>query len=176
MKYFPPCKRPEGTPWGLKNTPPMAMKIGTNLPELEGATEWLHGTLSKSELLGSPTLVHFWSVSCGICSEQMPQVRAWHTNLAEQGLRVVGIHMPRSEKDTDLEAVREAVRDYQLAHPIAVDNDYKLVDAFENKYVPAFYLFDAAGNLRQYVAGENGAAMLERAITRVMERAREGEG
>jgi thiol-disulfide isomerase/thioredoxin len=149
------------------------MKIGTNLPELEGATEWLNGTLSKTELIGAPTLVHFWSVSCGICSEQMPQVRGWHTNLASQGLKVVGIHMPRSESDTDLQKVREAVADYKLEHPIAVDNGYTIVDAFENKYVPAFYLFDAEGHLRQYVAGENGAAMLERAITRTLERARE---
>lgn len=154
----------------------MALKIGTDLPELAGATEWINGETSRETLLGHPTLVHFWAVSCGICSEQMPQVRRWRDELGPRGLQLVGVHMPRSERDTDLPAVRAAVQDYGLQHPVAVDNMHVVVDGFENQYVPAFYLFDAEGHLRQYVAGEYGTRMLTKALERVMARAEEAAG
>ena len=54
----------------------MAMKIGTAMPQLDGATEWFGGTQAhaESEIMGHPTLVHFWSVSCGICKDNLPRV------------------------------------------------------------------------------------------------------
>ena len=44
----------------------MALRIGTEMPSFEGATEWFNGQVSPTELLGAPTLVHFWAVSCFI--------------------------------------------------------------------------------------------------------------
>ena len=89
----------------------MAMKIGTQLPKLEGATEWFGGTQAhaESEATGHPTLVHFWSASCGICKDNLPRVGQWRDEKREQGLRVIGIHMPRYEADTDVEAVRDLI-------------------------------------------------------------------
>jgi len=45
----------------------MGMKIGTQLPRLEGATEWFGGTQAhaEQEAAGHPTLVHFWSEAVG---------------------------------------------------------------------------------------------------------------
>src|SRR5689334_3526352 len=81
----------------------MAMKIGTQMPRLEGATEWFGGTQAHAEsvIAGHPTLVHFWSVSCGICKDNLPRVGQWRDEKHDQGLRVVAIHMPRYESDTD---------------------------------------------------------------------------
>ena len=92
----------------IENTK-MAMKIGTQLPRLEGATEWFGGTQAhaESEAVGHPTLVHFWSASCGICKDNLPRVGQWRDEKREQGLRVIGIHMPRYEADTDVETVRD---------------------------------------------------------------------
>ena len=52
------------------------MKLRDEMPELEGATKWLNSNeIKKSDLIGDkPTLVHFWSVSCGLCKEAMPNV------------------------------------------------------------------------------------------------------
>jgi hypothetical protein len=49
----------------------MAMRIGTQMPRFEGATEWFNGTQAhaEAEVQQHPTLVHFWSVSCGICKD-----------------------------------------------------------------------------------------------------------
>src|SRR5215213_6469670 len=150
----------------------MPMRIGTEMPKLDGATEWFGGTQAhaEAEAEGRPTLVHFWSVSCGICKENMSRVSDWRDGRREQGLRVIAIHMPRYEADTDVEAVREAISKYNITEPCAVDNGHKLRDAFHNEhgYVPAYYLFDAEGKLRGFAAGEFGVKVITPALDRVL--------
>ena len=155
----------------------MPMRIGTEMPSLDGATEWFNATGEHAEVEaeGRPTLVHFWSVSCGTCKENMPRVAEWRDERAADGLRVVAVHMPRYPADTDVEAVREAVATYNITEPCAVDNEHRLRDAFKNEqgFVPAYYLFDAEGKLRCFAAGERGLAMLGPALERVLAAAKE---
>ena len=156
------------------------MRIGTEMPKLDGATEWFGGTQAhaEAEAEGRPTLVHFWSVSCGICKENMSRVSDWRDGRREQGLRVIAIHMPRYEADTDVEAVREAISKYNITEPCAVDNGHKLRDAFHNEhgYVPAYYLFDAEGKLKSFAAGERGIDMLASAVERTLAVAAASQG
>ena len=142
------------------------------MPPLDGATEWFGGTQAhaESEAKGRPTLVHFWSVSCGICKENMPRIAEWRDQHKDDGLRVVGIHMPRYESDTDVELVRQAIEDYGIFEPCAIDNEHKLKDAFQNEhgYVPAYYLFDAEGKLRCFAAGERGLDLMKSNLERIL--------
>lgn len=150
----------------------MPMRIGAEMPRLDGATEWLGATqaYAEAEAKGHPTIVHFWSVSCGICKENLPRIGQWRDEGREQGLRVIAVHMPRYESDTDVEAVREAFSKYQITEPCAVDNEHKLREAFKNDqgYVPAYYLFDADGKLRSFAAGERGLDLLKATLNRVL--------
>jgi hypothetical protein len=148
------------------------MRIGTPLPSFEGATEWISGSAAEATeaTKGQPTLVHFWSVSCGMCKENLPRVAEWREGKRAQGLRVIGVHMPRYEADTDVQTVRDAVATYNINEPVAVDNDHKLKDAFLNDkgYVPAYYLFNAAGELKAFAAGEHGLDMVKSALDRIL--------
>ena len=146
----------------------MPMKIGTQMPALEGATEWFNATAAhaSAEAKGRPTLVHFWSVSCETCQDNMPRVAEWRDRWAAEGLRVIAVHMPRREADADVEAVREAVACHNITEPCAVDNRHKLRDAFQNDegQMPAYYLFDAGGKLRSFAAGRRGPDVLAPAL------------
>ncbi|MFT9849045.1 redoxin domain-containing protein [Aneurinibacillus sp. REN35] len=144
------------------------MKLREQMPEFTGVTEWVNGVVAKAELKGAPTLIHYWSISCHACKETLPQLNEWRDRYKDQGLRVVSVHMPRSQKDMEIDPVKEAIERYELIHPVAIDNDYKLVDAYQNQYVPAYYLFDADQNLRHYQAGEKGLKMLEKRLGRVL--------
>ncbi|HWS54108.1 MAG TPA: redoxin domain-containing protein [Pyrinomonadaceae bacterium] len=150
----------------------MPMRIGTEMPSFEGATEWFNATAARAaeEAKGRPVLVHFWSVSCETCKEQMPRVAELRDARAAEGLRVVAVHMPRYEADTDVEAVRDAITTNNITEPCAVDNQHALRDAFGNEqgFVPAYYLFDPEGKLRCYAAGERGLNMIGPALERVL--------
>jgi len=150
----------------------MPMRIGTQMPKLNGATEWFNGTQAhaEAEAVGHPTLVHFWSVSCNICKDNLPRVAQWRDEKKEQGLRVIAVHMPRYEADTDVEKVRDSISEHGIVEPVGVDNEHKLRDAFQNDqgYVPAYYLFDSEGKLKSFAAGERGLDMLKSAIERLL--------
>lgn len=144
------------------------MRLRSDMPELSGATEWINGEVSKSDLIGDkPTLIHFWSVSCGLCKEAMPNINQFRDDYKDE-LNVIAVHMPRSEKDLDLNQIKEVAAEHDITQPIFVDNDHALTDAFENEYVPAYYVFDAEGKLRHYQAGGDGMKMLTKRVNRVL--------
>lgn len=144
------------------------MKLRDEMPELIGATEWLNGEITKDELVGDkPTLFHFWSVSCYLCKEAMPEINELRDEYDDE-LNVVAVHMPRSEDDLDLEVIKQMALGHDIIQPIFVDSEHKLTEAFDNKYVPAYYVFDREGKLRHFQAGGSGMAMLKKRINRVL--------
>ncbi|WP_078409313.1 TlpA family protein disulfide reductase [Priestia abyssalis] len=144
------------------------MKLREQMPELTGATEWLNGQATKDELIGEkPTLIHFWSISCHLCKEAMPQVNEFRNQYKDK-LNVIAVHMPRSENDLNLNEIKKVAEEHNIAQPIFVDSDHKLTDAFENQYVPAYYVFDKTGQLRHFQAGGSGMKMLEKRVNRVL--------
>lgn len=151
----------------------MPMRIGTEMPQLQGATEWVNGTEEAANTLkqGRATLIHFWSVSCGICKDNLPRVNEWREKFQDQ-LAVVAVHMPRYPADTDMAAVHTAISEHNISEPCAIDNEHKLRDAFLNDqgYVPAYYLFDGEGKLRSFAAGERGLNMVQAALDRLLNR------
>jgi thiol-disulfide isomerase/thioredoxin len=144
------------------------MRLRADMPEFNGATEWINGEVKKSDLIGDkPTLVHFWSVSCGLCKDAMPNINKFRDDFKDE-LNVIAVHMPRSEKDLDIDQVKEVAAEHDITQPIFVDNDHTLTDAFENEYVPAYYVFDAEGKLRHFQAGGDGMKMLTKRVNRVL--------
>ena len=145
------------------------MKLREQMPELTGATVWLNGEVTRNDLIGDkPTLIHFWSISCHLCKEAMPQVNQFRDDFKEK-LNVVAVHMPRSENDLNLNEIKQVAAEHGINQPIFVDSDHKLADAFENQYVPAYYLFDREGKLRHFQAGGSGMKMLEKRVNRVLD-------
>jgi thiol-disulfide isomerase/thioredoxin len=145
------------------------LKLRELMPELTGATAWLNGEVTKEQLVGEkPTLIHFWSVSCHLCKEAMPQINDFRDKYQDK-LNVVAVHMPRSENDLDLDDIKKTAEEHKITQPIYVDSELKLNDAFENQYVPAYYVFDKEGKLRHFQAGGSGMKMLEKRVNRVLD-------
>jgi len=139
----------------------MPLSIGSELPSLEGATEWFNatGAAAADEAKGSPLLVHFWSLSSAPSVEALPRVGELRERHSERGLKVIAVHVPTLPEDEDAEAVRDAVTTRRVEEPCAVDNQYLLRSAFGNEEaddLPAYYLFDAGGRLRAFASGARG--------------------
>ena len=76
--------------------------------------------------------------------------------------------MPRSADDLSIDKIRKTADEYVITQPIFIDNEQKLTNAFNNKYVPAYYLFDMEGKLRHFQAGGSGAQLLEMRVDRII--------
>jgi thiol-disulfide isomerase/thioredoxin len=146
----------------------MPMRLGTERPELNGATEWFAEDQLPADLAGNTVLVHFWAVSCHICHETMPDLIKYRDQYKDNGLQMVGVHFPRYETDTDLEKVKEDLAKYGITHPVAIDNLHKIAEAYQNEYVPAFFLFDKEGKLFFRTAGDRGFEKLQPKIEQVL--------
>jgi thiol-disulfide isomerase/thioredoxin len=151
------------------------MKLREPMPELTGATAWLNGEVTREQLVGEkPTLIHFWSVSCHLCKEAMPQINEFREQYKDR-LNVISVHMPRSESDLNIELVKKTAEEHGITQPILIDNEHKIKEAFDNQYVPAYYVFDAEGKLRHYQAGGSGMKMLMKRVNRVLEESGQNE-
>ncbi len=145
----------------------MALRIGAKMPPLSGARQWIGEEVVGTELNGTPVLVHFWSVGCGLCKDQMPAVRRMMERFSDHGLRGIAVHVPRLEAERDVEDVRRSMQELGMTEPCAVDNDYVITRRYENQFVPAYFLFDEKGSMRARAAGAQGASIMRTALERM---------
>lgn len=148
----------------------MPPKMDSLMPSLDGEeTTWFNSPpVTLDELKGHTTIIHFWSISCGICKESLPDLYKLMDAYAPKGLKIVSVHMPRQESDTNIEAVKECMSEYEIKQPVVVDNMHAITDKFENKYVPAYYVFDSDLKMRNFAAGEKALKMTEPVLERLM--------
>lgn len=137
----------------------MPMRLGTEMPSLDGATQWFNGEPSLTP--DKITFVHFWAVSCHICHETMGEVLRLRDEYADQGVQTVAIHMPRMEEDTDLDRIQRDIEKYGISQPCAVDNQHAIANQFGNEFTPAFFIFGTDGKLRFRAAGDKGFEKVE---------------
>ena len=140
-----------------------------SMPSLRGATTWL-GTepLFPADLAGHVVLVQFWTFTCINWIRTAPHVRAWWRAYRDDGLIVIGVHTPEFTFERDLAEVRRALPERSIDYPVAVDNDYRIWDAFANNYWPALYFMDRDGVETHHVFGEGSYEDSERRIQRLL--------
>lgn len=118
------------------------------------ATEWFNAPrLTAADLQRRVVRVDFWTYTCINWLRTLPHVRAWAEKYKQQ-LVVIGVHTPEFPFEHDVENVRRAVRQMRIDYPIAVDNDYAIWRAFDNRYWPALYCIDSRGRVRHHHFGE----------------------
>jgi hypothetical protein len=140
-------------PLGMDNTS-ANQREPRQIAALGQAREWLNSPpLSVATLRGRVVLVQFGTYTCINWLRTLPYVRAWAEKYRQE-LAVIGVHTPEFTFEKHLENVRRAVQPMKLAFPIAVDSDYAIWRAFDNRYWPAIYLIDARGRPRENHFGE----------------------
>lgn len=147
------------------------MKLYTQIPPFPEEAMWLNGEVTNSQIEGGkPTFIHFWSISCHICKVAMPKINEFRDQYRDQ-LNVISVHMPRSESDLNVEEIVKQAAEHDISQSIFVDQNRSLSETYENKYVPAYYLFDQNGKLRHYQAGGSSMKMLENRLLRLLDEA-----
>jgi cytochrome c biogenesis protein CcdA/thiol-disulfide isomerase/thioredoxin len=142
------------------------------LPALSGAVAWLNSPpLTSGSLRGKVVLIDFWTYSCINCLRALPYVKAWAERYKDHGLVVIGVHAPEFAFEKDENNVRRAVHDLGINYPIALDNNYAIWQAFNNRYWPAHYFIDAAGRIRGHHFGEGHYEESEQMIRQLLHEA-----
>jgi thiol-disulfide isomerase/thioredoxin len=149
------------------DAPPVS--VAGELASLGSATTWINtAPLSEASLRGKVVLIDVWTYTCINWLRTLPYVRAWSEKYQNAGLVVIGVHAPEFGFEHDLANVRRAVKDMNVAYPVAVDNEFAIWRAFRNQYWPALYLVDAKGKVRYSHFGEGEYAQSEKMIQKLL--------
>ncbi|MDR3436206.1 hypothetical protein [Telmatospirillum sp.] len=74
------------------------------------------------------------------------------------------MHAPEFAFEQRIDNVRQAIGDFKLTYPVAIDNNYRIWRGFGNSSWPASYLIDAQGRIRYHYFGEGNYPQSEQAI------------
>ena len=137
--------------------------------DLKGIAAWFNSEpLRLADQRGKVVLVDFWTYTCINCIRTFPYLREWHEKYADKGLVLVGVHTPEFEFEKLRANVRDAVEEFGIEYPVAMDNDYETWRAFSNRAWPAKYLMDKDGRVRYTHFGEGAYEETERKIRELL--------
>ncbi|WP_261842470.1 redoxin family protein [Aliamphritea ceti] len=119
---------------------------------------WLNSEpLSLQDLSGKVVLLDFWTFDCWNCYRSFPWLNALEKTFAGESFTVLGIHTPEFDHEKVRDNVAEKIKEFELHHPVMMDNDFAYWRAMGNRYWPAFYLLDKQGRVRSVYIGETHA-------------------
>lgn len=117
--------------------------------------DWLNSEpLTLASLRGKVVLIDFWTFGCWNCYRSFPWLNAMEQRLQDENFIVVGVHTPEFDHEKNRYAVSNKIKEFELKHPVMIDNDMKYWRAMNNRYWPAYYLVDKQGKIRALYIGE----------------------
>jgi peroxiredoxin len=129
-------------------------EIACEAPEFEAET-WLNSPpLKMADLKGKVTVIHFYAFGCGNCIRNLPHYNDWHNRFAASGLQIIGIHRPETQRERDVEKVKEKAAEAGIDYPVVIDNESLCWDSWANRVWPSIYLLDRNGFVRYWWYGE----------------------
>lgn len=130
--------------------------VPSELPDWQNATGWLNTPpLSWQSLAGRPTVVYFWSSTCGRCINGLPQVQSWAN---DSGLNVVLVHAPEFAFERDAATAAYEAQRLGISGPIALDHSSVLWSAYTaNHSRDILYVVAANGSLLYSSAGADSS-------------------
>ncbi len=132
--------------------------------EISSST-WLNSdNLDWNELRGKVVVVDFWTFACYNCKNTLPYKKAWDEKYRAQGLVVLGVHTPELSFEKDVANVRQAVHDYNIKYPVAIDGDFANWNRYNVWAWPTWFIVDKEGYIRYTHVGEGAYAESEMVI------------
>ncbi len=124
----------------------------------DGVGDWLNSEpLTIESLRGKVVLIDFWAFECWNCYRSFPWLNGLEAQFEAEGLQVIGVHAPEFERERVRSAVAAKAHEFELHHPIMIDNDFSYWRALGNRYWPSYYLIDKRGQIRYRFVGETHA-------------------
>ncbi|MBA3563946.1 MAG: redoxin family protein [Gammaproteobacteria bacterium] len=119
---------------------------------------WINSEpLTLESLRGRVLLIDFWAFECWNCYRSFPWLNSLEQRFDGEPFTIVGVHSPEFEREKNIDSVRRKAREFDLEHPIMIDNDFSYWRAMGNRFWPTYYLIDQQGAIRDVFIGETHA-------------------
>src|SRR2546427_5002387 len=129
---------------GMAARPPL---VGSPAPEIV-LKDLQGGEVKLSDLRGKIVLVNFWATWCKPCKEEMPAMQASYDKLRDQGFVVLAVN-----ELEDAARVAEHIRTHGHTFLVVMDHDNRVANRYGVVGLPASFLIDRQGIVREHVFG-----------------------
>jgi thiol-disulfide isomerase/thioredoxin len=138
-------------------------------PDIDGGLTWINSPeLKLAELHGKVVLLDFFEYSCVNCIRTIPYRLEWQKRYGLKGLVTIGIHTPQYGFSMDPSYVYAGVKRLGITYPVVVDSNFKIADAYQNRFWPRLFLVDQRGKLRFQHTGEGAYQETELMIQKLL--------
>lgn len=140
-------------------------------PDFTAAERWLNTDkpIRIADLRGQVVLLDFWTYCCINCMHIFPDLKFLEEKYKDQPFVVIGVHSGKFQAEKDAENIRQAVLRHNIAHPVAVDSEFKVWNQYAVRAWPTLVLIDPAGYVSAVYAGEGHRESLDREISRLLD-------
>ena len=138
------------TPYAKQSTP-------FPLPEFTQSTteSWINSSpFQVKDLHGKVVLVDIWTYGCWNCYRSIPWLNSLEAKFDPKDFIIIGIHTPEFDHEHKRENIVKKCEEFQVTHPVMMDNDFGYWKALRNRYWPTFYVVDKKGNVQGVFIGE----------------------
>ena len=137
----------------------------SDLEPIVAAKNWLGRRPSKASLHGRVVLVDIFTFECVNCVRVTPNLKAIYGEYSRPELEIVAVHTPEVPSyQGRIAYLAQQARAAALPWPIAIDNDYRIWNAYGVSAWPTQLVFDKNGRLRNTIVGDSQDDALDSAI------------
>ncbi len=119
---------------------------------------------SKQDISGNIIILDFWTYCCINCIRTIPDLRELEERFNDDPVQFIGVHSAKFSNENNNENVLQAVRRYEISHPVILDKNRQVWDAFAVNAWPTLIVIDAGGFIRKIYTGEGHKDELEKDI------------
>jgi len=156
----------------LVELPPVEKRA--KVPGFDGATAWLNvdHALSLDELAGRVVVVDFWTSCCINCLHTIPVLERLEQRFKGKPVVVIGVHSPKFDQERQADRLRDILRDNRIEHPVAVDAEMAIWQAWGVEAWPTVAVLDTSGRVIWVAMGEPDEEDLTRVVASALEESR----
>lgn len=135
-------------------------------PGLDLARGWLNVTRTPTaaDLRGRVVVLDFWTSCCINCMQTIPTLAHLEAKYATDPVLVVGVHTQKFDAEPEVERLRESVIRLGIHHPVAIDGDRGIWEAWGISAWPTVIVLDTEGRIVWESSGEPDEAELDDVI------------
>lgn len=146
-------------------------RSGSGLDPLALADAWIGRPRAAASLRGRAVLIDIFTFECINCVRVTPNLKRLYATYARADLEIVAVHTPEvpSYQSSPSYVAREA-RAASLPWPIALDNHYRIWNAYGASAWPTQLLFDRHGRLHATIVGDRRDDEVNAAVESLLRR------
>ncbi|MDE1863126.1 MAG: redoxin domain-containing protein [Thaumarchaeota archaeon] len=140
-------------------------------PDFPSEFQWINSDrpLSLGMLSGHVVVLDFWTYCCINCMHTLPVLAQLEKKFEGKPVIFIGIHSAKFSNEQDGKNIEQAVRRYEISHPVLVDEKMTVWRRYGITGWPTIVIIDPRGNLVYRRSGEGQKEMIEDTIEVLLE-------